>query len=549
MLVVCLTAAALPPVTADVTPLPSPEGQSPSPADRSPALVGVHPNPVAEGDVGEFLVVHVPEGVDLRDYRVCDDEGCLAPERDASGRVVVAAAPDRVRGVVDSPVVAATGDLSLANGGERLELRAGEHVVGTIRYEDAPEAETYRRSKTTERTATSTRWRWVPLGASDYDVASTRDANVTAFALPDAPDVVTETLARADERLLLAGYTLTSSRVTEALLAAHRRGVAVRVLVEGGPVGGIPRAEARVLDRLVGEGVPVRVVDGPYARYDYHHSKYAVADDRALVLTENWKPAGTGGNSSRGWGAVVRDASVADRLAATFVGDFRWRAARTWSSFREDRSFEASTPTDGSFPRQFDPATLSADRVRLLVAPDNAESGVRSLLRNASDSVDVVQMGLGGPDGPFTRELVAAAERGVEVRVLLSGTWYVREEDRALADRLNARAERGDLPLTVRLADANGAFEKIHAKGAVVDGEHVVVGSLNWNPHAARENREVALVLSGDEVGDYYGAVFASDWRGDGAVGSERVPVGALVALVAGVLVVLAVARRFEFER
>nr|WP_233264991.1 phospholipase D-like domain-containing protein [Halomarina oriensis] len=542
MTLCCLTA------TVPSTAVGSPPADSSSPSPLTPAdaptIVGVYPNPVAEDDAGEFVVLDVPEAANLSAYRVCDDEGCLRPARDASGRLVLTAAPDRVRPPADTPVVAATGDLSLANGGERLRLVAGDTATATLRYEDAPEAEVYRRDGATDE------WSWRPLGATDYPVVRSGPANVTAFTLPDAPGVVTGALAGADDRLYLAGYTFSSSRVADELLAAHRRGVEVRVLVEGGPVGGLSRAQARVLDRLVGAGVPVRVVDGPSARYDYHHSKYAVVDDRALVLTENWKPSGTGGNSSRGWGAVVHDERTADSLAGTFRGDFSWRAARNWSAFAGGRSFQSTVPSDATYPARFAPETVRAERVRLLVAPDNAEAGVRSLLRNATESVDVVQVGLGGPNGPFARELLAAAERGVDVRVLLSGAWYVREENRALADRLNGRADREGLPLTVRLADPNGAFEKVHAKGAVVDDRHVVVGSLNWNPHAARENREVALLLSGDAVAGYYGRVFTSDWQGDGASGgAERVPVGALVALLVGVLVVLAVARRFEFER
>jgi phosphatidylserine/phosphatidylglycerophosphate/cardiolipin synthase-like enzyme len=48
----------------------------------------------------------------------------------------------------------------------------------------------------------------------------------------------------------------------------------------------------------------------------------------------------------------------------------------------------------------------------------------------------------------------------------------------------------------------------------VVDGDRALVGSLNWNNHSARENREVALLLSGEELGSYYADVFRADWRG-----------------------------------
>jgi cardiolipin synthase len=46
---------------------------------------------------------------------------------------------------------------------------------------------------------------------------------------------------------------------------------------------------------------------------------------------------------------------------------------------------------------------------------------------------------------------------------------------------LEEEAAADDRPLEVRLADPNGAFEKIHAKGLIVDDDQVVLGSLNWN--------------------------------------------------------------------
>ncbi|TQR22553.1 hypothetical protein C9J85_07385 [Haloferax sp. wsp5] len=105
----------------------------------------------------------------------------------------------------------------------------------------------------------------------------------------------------------MAGYTLSSARVADALIAAQRRGATVRVLLEGEPVGSRTAAEASTLDRLAEAGVSVRVMTGPRARYRYHHAKYAVADGQAVVLTENWKPAGSaviiregGGHGRRG---------------------------------------------------------------------------------------------------------------------------------------------------------------------------------------------------------------------------------------------------------
>jgi phosphatidylserine/phosphatidylglycerophosphate/cardiolipin synthase-like enzyme len=146
-------------------------------------------------------------------------------------------------------------------------------------------------------------------------------------------------------------------------------------------------------------------------------------------------------------------------------------------------------------------------------------------------------------DHPFTRAAFDAARRGVEVRFLLSGAWYVHEENEVTAAWLNRRAKRENLPLEARVADPGGRFEKVHAKGVVAD-DTVLVGSLNWNRHASRENREVVVALDGAAAADYYRESFAADWRGgQGPGGLVWV---AAVAAVAGAVLAW---RRVRFER
>ncbi|WP_227376519.1 phospholipase D-like domain-containing protein [Haladaptatus halobius] len=139
-------------------------------------------------------------------------------------------------------------------------------------------------------------------------------------------------------------------------------------------------------------------------------------------------------------------------------------------------------------------------------------------------------MAVGSPQQPFVRATLAAARRGVVVRVLLSGAWYAREDNRKIVRWLNERADAEGFPLKAKLAEPRG-YEKIHAKGVVVDERHVVVGSLNWNNHSARENPEVALVLHGAEAGAYYAKVFRVDWK----EGGRRILIGRCGFVAVGV--------------
>jgi phosphatidylserine/phosphatidylglycerophosphate/cardiolipin synthase-like enzyme len=518
---------------------PAQRGDTPAGTDHTDraesGIVAVYPNPVTDGDVGEYVTLSVPPDTRLGAYTLADDEAAVSlPNTTVGGRVVLSTAPNATEQLVDGSVYALSDGLQLANGGEPLVLRRNGTVVDRLNYTDAPEGERRVRDE-------SERWR--PLGATDRPVVTGDAGEVRVFTLPDAPAVATDTLARADRRILFAGYTLTDGAVADQLVAATDRNVSVRVLVDGDPVGGMARPQAEILDELAAAGIDVRVLGGDHARYEFHHAKYAVVDDSALVTTENWKHAGLGGNGSRGWGVVTEQPRVVRGLADTFRADAGWRDARPWAEYRAGKSFESAPSANATYPTQFRPRTLPVAQTHLLVAPDNAESRLLDILANATDTIAVEQVSVGGRQQPFVRATLAAARRGVEVRILLSSAWYVEEENHRLAAWLNEHASREGLPLEASLADPRGDFEKIHAKGVVVDGDQVVLGSLNWNNNSARKNREVVLVLEGEAVGRYYGRVFDADWPVP-----PPVPAGVAVVVLLASLFAVRVGARLEFE-
>ncbi|WP_338728214.1 phospholipase D-like domain-containing protein [Haladaptatus sp. DJG-WS-42] len=506
------------------------------PGSEAPSFVAVYPNPVTDDDAGEFVVITVPEHT-TGNWTLSDGEDTVSlPTENLHGTVALTVHPTHVSTLTDHRILALPRALELANSGEILTLRKNGNRVAQVRYQNAPESERWVR---TERG-----WAWEPLRATDFSSVSVQNTTVTTFVLPDAPNATLETIHSADHRILLAGYTFSSPRITDALIAAKRRGVTVRVLLDREPVGGMTTQQRDALDRLAGAGIPVKLIGGDRARYSFHHAKYAVVDSQALVLTENWKPAGVGGNASRGWGVEVRNATLAAALAETFAADSGWRDTTSWAEARKTREFVAAPPANGSYLSRFAPTDIRAERVELLVTPDNAETKLVAHIDNATDSLRVEQVTIGSRDHALLRATLRAAERGVDVRILLSGAWYVREENRELARWLNQRATANRLSLEARVAEPRGRFEKIHAKGAIIDGNTVVLGSLNWNDHALRENREVVVVLHGTDVGAYYVDVFDADWRG----GAWHLSVGLGVVVALSALGAGAAGRKIRFE-
>jgi cardiolipin synthase len=505
-----------------------------------PEIVELYPNPAAPQDSGEFVTLRVPAGTNLSAYQLADEQSTVSLSQptnlSASGPSVVTFSTnaERTSSLTSRTVTTLPKGIQLANSGERIRLLRDGRVVDEVEYEQAPEAELY---DVEDRS-------WSPLGRTERPVVTHAGGTVEAFVLPDASNRAVTFLENATDRILLSAYTVSSDAVVDALIDAHERGVSVEVLAEGSPVGGMSASSATALDELSRAGVTVRVFTDEMARFRFHHAKYAVVDGRALVTTENWKPSGLGGRSSRGWGVVTAQERIVEGLVETFRGDSRWVDTTSWEAY-DDVSLVDDEAAKGSFPKNFEAKTLSVERTRLLLAPDNAEEVVRRTIERAEESIDIKQMQIGSRGFPLLRAVLDAAQRGVEVRILLSGAWYVEEENRQLKRWLDEQAAAEELPLSVRIAEPHGTFEKIHAKGLIVDGEHTFVGSINWNNNSLRHNREVGLLLDSQAVGTYFERVFESDW----STRREReVPLGYIVACLVGALAAVVAGHRIEFE-
>jgi phosphatidylserine/phosphatidylglycerophosphate/cardiolipin synthase-like enzyme len=103
------------------------------------------------------------------------------------------------------------------------------------------------------------------------------------------------------------------------------------------------------------------------------------------------------------------------------------------------------------------------------------------------------------------------------VRVLLDSSYYAIEEDTdndEMVLAINRLATAEGLPVEARCADLDrNNLEKIHNKGVIVDGNKVLVSSINWNSNSPQFNREAGVIVEHPGVAGYFSAVFADDWN------------------------------------
>lgn len=346
----------------------------------------------------------------------------------------------------------------------------------------------------------------------------------------DGAGPILSVFATAQSTLDVAVYTLASETLAGGLAAAAGRGVRVRLLLEGSPAGG--SEETRVVAGLLAaQGVHVRSLQGAadvVKRYRYHHAKYAIADGRwVLAGSENYGdssfPSGEG-RGSRGWSVILEDPAIAWALGAVFEEDFDPRRRDT---VRMTPSFSAARlPTGPVGP--LPPFARAPPRdVRLVIGPDTAldPEGVLGVLVSARESLWIeayyMEETWRGIPNPFLEAAFDAARRGVDVRILLDGSWTSTEADTEgndeVASRIDERARREGVSLAVRLVAPYGRVGRVHNKGIVADGRTVLVSSVNWAHTSATENREIGVILEDEALAARFLAALEEDWTlGDG---------------------------------
>ena len=406
----------------------------------------------------------------------------------------------------------------------------------------------------------------------------------------DDLSVTVKAIQSATQSLYINSYELTSTTIADAIMTAIQNGVHVEILQEGQPVGGFPKAGLSVRDSIV-EAMGRANADDHYylmtsgssknrssRRFHYDHAKYIIVDESSLVVgSENYSDTGnpeTGHVGTRGWEVWAADANLAAQFKAMFTFD-------TDTSYGDiDELTDSSSHEYGDVPflstltalkigragsrsGLFAAASSVASLVNGISSPDqilsgssnlpgsnllgSSLSGITSLLSSATQSIDIEQMEFYQAWGksntsPLYNELVAAARRGVKVRVLLnpasafsskdssedsssyfhefnSGYGFYKsskkrtDPNQEMVDALNQAASQGGLSIEARMADVKAmGVDYIHNKGALVDGNQTLVSSINWDENSVEHNREAAVILTGPDINAHYEQLFQSDW-------------------------------------
>jgi phosphatidylserine/phosphatidylglycerophosphate/cardiolipin synthase-like enzyme len=290
--------------------------------------------------------------------------------------------------------------------------------------------------------------------------------------LPDGPSAfsaIVGALRNARQSIDLELYEFQRPDLAALLLDAHDRGVTVTAIEDPSE-----RSSRTIWAELEQGGV--RVIAFPIERLTIDHVKLLIVDGaRAIVGGINW---GTHSSENHDFD-VLATGPVVDNLERVFQQDLALAG---------------------------EPAVIpppSADRsVQVLVTHpgDGIRAAALAAIAAAHHSIDIEMFVLS--DRLVLDGMVAAAHRGVQVRVLLDPTQP--QNTTALALLASAGAA---VHFYLQAGD-----ELLHAKLGVFDGDTVLFGSCNWSRSGFTRNHELDLLVRDGTLAGVFLSRLDQDW-------------------------------------
>jgi phosphatidylserine/phosphatidylglycerophosphate/cardiolipin synthase-like enzyme len=214
---------------------------------------------------------------------------------------------------------------------------------------------------------------------------------------------------------------------------------------------------------------------------------------------------------------AARGISVADTgldLVQHFAGMFEndFSMATTYDVNTDGLGYAAGYTISGSpsfTPHKRAPLDVNeAMRITPFSSPTQSEDVMIDLIERANDTLYIEQMYIYETLDDILLAIIAAKGAGVDVRVI---------QDDGSDDHNNISAtilEGHGIPVKrmVENAAIGAPFNTMHNKGVIVDGEIVLVCSVNWSPTSLRDNRETGVIIESETVAGYYQDLFLYDW-------------------------------------
>jgi phosphatidylserine/phosphatidylglycerophosphate/cardiolipin synthase-like enzyme len=296
------------------------------------------------------------------------------------------------------------------------------------------------------------------------------------------------------------------ANVASALVAAHNRGVSVRVIGEADNKSTTPWAT------LTSGGITVifDTYDATNAGAGLMHNKFVNIDNRDTtsdtddwVWTGSWNATDPGNSDDAQNVITIQDKSLANAYTLEF--EEMWGSSTNTPSSSNSRF--GARKLDNT-PHYF---IVNGTPIQLYFSPsDGTTNKIINTLKKATHDIDFGLLTFTRSD--IANALIALKKAGVSVRGVMSN----KTDANSVFDTLSSSG------IDVYLKNNTDVSGYFHHKYAIIDAgkasatQYVITGSHNWSSSAETANNENTLIISSNRIANLYLQEFSKRYTAAG---------------------------------
>lgn len=286
----------------------------------------------------------------------------------------------------------------------------------------------------------------------------------------DSAKPVLDSIHSATKSVRIKMFAFNHLPLLEAVVAAHRRGVNVKVMLN--PERRDGETDNDVAREMLQQfGIEVRASN---PAFDLTHEKSMVIDDEhAFVESLNWTEENF---------TVTRDYAVVTPTA--------YEVAEIIDCFEADWARE-----------EFDPGS----EAHLIWCPSNGRHRIADFIDSATHTLFVQNERYQDP--VIIERLVRAARRGVKVHLMARAPHHLKSGK--LLEGVSGMRILDDVGIKIHRL----TLMKLHAKMILADHERAIVGSINFSPGSFDHRRELAIEVTDHHITKRLNEVAHHDWK------------------------------------
>jgi cardiolipin synthase A/B len=291
------------------------------------------------------------------------------------------------------------------------------------------------------------------------------------IVLPDdTAKPILDAIDGAKESLRIKMFVFSDPAVLKAVLAAHGRGVKVRIMLNAARRSG--EADNEAIRKQLGDA-GVEVIDSNPA-FDLTHEKSMVVDgNMAFVKSLNWETENF--TETRDYAVVTSQPHEVDEMVDCFEAD--------WNR------------------KEFHPH----DNSNLIWCSSYGRDRIAKFIDLAKHTLFVQNERY--QDAIIIERLVRAKGRGVKVHVMARPPHTLKKEK--LVEGVGGLRIMDDVGIKIHKLK----HLKLHAKMLLADGCRAIIGSINLTPGSFDSRRELAIEVHDEDIVERLQKVAQHDWE------------------------------------